>query len=68
MTQSYLFSADNFGFRPVTAHDVNYFLMMDADPDTMSFFPGGARTQQQIEDKVANYMKGVDYVIYEYKL
>lgn len=56
MTQSYLFEADNFGLRPVTANDINYFLMMDADPDTMSFFPGGARTQQQIEDKVANYI------------
>jgi ribosomal-protein-alanine N-acetyltransferase len=56
MTQSYLFEADHFGFRPVMIEDIEYFLMMDADPDTMSFFPGGARTQQQIEDKVAKYI------------
>ncbi len=30
MKQSFLFEADNFGFRPVTENDLNYFQMVYA--------------------------------------
>lgn len=38
MGKSYLFEAGNFGFRPVTESDLDYFLETDTDADTMSFF------------------------------
>lgn len=58
MKQSYLFEADNFGFRPFVESDIDYLLMLDADPETMSFFPGGARTRQEIENNIKKYISG----------
>lgn len=58
MKQSFLFEADNFGFRPVTDSDLNYFQMLDADPETMSFFPSGVRSTQEIQDKIKKYVAG----------
>ena len=55
-TQSYLFEADHFGFRPVVETDIDYILRLDADAETMHFFPGGARTRQQIENKIKEYI------------
>lgn len=56
MNQPYLFEADYFGFRPVAESDINYLLMLDADPETMSFFPGGARTREKIESNIKKYI------------
>ena len=41
LKQLYLFEADNLGFRPFVENDIDYLLLLDADPETMSFFPGG---------------------------
>lgn len=56
MRQSYLFEADNFGFRPFVEDDLKYLLQLDADPETMSFFPGGARTQEEIKNNIKKYI------------
>ena len=56
MKQSYLFEADNLGFRPLIENDLDYILMLDADPETMSFFPGGIRTRQEIENNIKKYI------------
>lgn len=58
MKQSYLFEAGNFGFRPIVETDLEYFLVTDSDPEMMSFFPGGARTAQEIELKIKKYIDG----------
>lgn len=54
--QSYLFESDHLGFRPMVENDLNYILMLDADPETMSFFPSGARTQEEITNNIKRYM------------
>jgi [ribosomal protein S5]-alanine N-acetyltransferase len=56
MNQSYLFKADNFGFRPVAESDINYLLMLDADPEMMSFFPDGTRTSEEIKNNIKKYI------------
>jgi hypothetical protein len=56
MKQPYLFETDGLGFRPVVVGDLNYLLMLDADPETMSFFPGGARTPKEIENNIKKYI------------
>ena len=60
MKQSFLFEVDNFGFRPVSENDLNYFQMLDADPETMSFFPSGVRSTQEIKDKIKKYVTGYE--------
>jgi [ribosomal protein S5]-alanine N-acetyltransferase len=57
MKQSYLFEADHLGFRSIVENDLNYLLMLDADPETMSFFPGGVRTHEAIINNIKNYMR-----------
>ena len=37
MKSSYLFEADSLGFRPFIESDLDYLLMLDADPETMRF-------------------------------
>lgn len=56
MKQTYLFEADNLGFRPFEEGDLNYLLMLDADPETMSFFPGGVRARHEIKDNIKKYI------------
>ena len=56
MQQSYLFEADGLGFRPIAETDLNYLVLLDADPETMSFFPGGARTKEEIKNNIKRYM------------
>src|SRR3990167_10835927 len=60
MKQSFLFEVDNFGFRPVAENDLNYFQILDADPETMSFFPSGVRSTQEIKDKIKKYVTGYE--------
>lgn len=57
MKQSYLFEADHLGFSAIVENDLNYLLMLDADPETMSFFPGGVRTHEAISNNIKNYMR-----------
>lgn len=56
MKQLYLFEADNFGFRPFVENDLDYLLMLDADPETMSYFPGGVRSRQEIDSNIKKYI------------
>ena len=35
--QSYLFDVDDLGFRPIVETDLNYLVLLDADPEIMSF-------------------------------
>jgi len=56
MDPLYLFQVDNFGFRPVIENDINYLLNLDTDPETMSFFPGGTRTPEEIKNNIKKYM------------
>lgn len=56
-SQSFLFTTDNLGFRPVIESDTTYFNLLDADPETMSFFPGGPRAAEEIEAKVKEYIR-----------
>jgi len=53
---SYLFEADNLGFRLFVESDINYLLMLDADLEIMSFFPGGVRSRKEIEDNIRKYI------------
>lgn len=57
MKQTYLFIVDNLGFRPFVEGDLNNLLLLDADPETMSFFPGGVRTRQEIKNNIKRYIK-----------
>ncbi len=56
MQQTYLFETDNLGFRPFTPRDLNHVASLDADPETMSFFPGGVRTLEEIEQNIEKYI------------
>lgn len=56
MKQEYLFVVDNLGFRPFIENDLNNLLTLDADPETMSFFPGGVRTHTEIENNIKRYI------------
>src|SRR5262245_48704835 len=60
MKQSYLFEIDGLGFRPITEDDLDYLLLLDADPEIRSFFPGGAQSQKEIEEKIKRYKKEYD--------
>ena len=56
MKQSFLFEVDNFGFRPVSENDLQYFQMLDADPETMSFYPSGVRNTEEMQEKIKKYV------------
>lgn len=69
MTQSYFFESDNLGFRPFAEGDLDDLLLLDA---TFMFFD--TRTDEFI-DRAGfgdflrkGKMKGIQCVIYEYKL
>ena len=36
--------------------DIDYLLMLDADPETMKFFPEGVRSRQGIENNIKKYI------------
>ncbi len=55
MTQPYLFQTDHFTFRPILESDLSYLLDLDGDLETMQFFPGGARTEDEIKNKIKTY-------------
>ncbi len=55
MHKPYLFQTDNFAFRPILESDISYLLPLDGDPETMQFFPGGARTKDAIKNKIKTY-------------
>ena len=57
MKQSYLFEVDHLGFRPVIEEDIDYLILLDADPDIMSFFPGGVRSHDEITANIKRYIK-----------
>jgi RimJ/RimL family protein N-acetyltransferase len=52
MKKTYFFEIDNLGFKPITEDDLNYLLLLDTDPEIMSFFPGGSRTEQQVKNNI----------------
>jgi [ribosomal protein S5]-alanine N-acetyltransferase len=56
MKETYLFEVDHLGFRPIVENDLKYLLMLDADPETMSFFPGGVRAHEEIASNINKYM------------
>lgn len=56
MKSSYLFAADHLGFRPILESDIDYLLMLDADTETMSFFPGGPRSIDEIKNNIQKYI------------
>jgi len=56
MNQSYLFEVDHLGFRLFIESDLDYLLMLDADPETMSFFPSGVRSPKEIQDNIKRYI------------
>ena len=56
MKQKNLFTTDNLAFKPVTEEDLPLLLQLDSDPETMHFFPGGVRTQAEIEIKIKKYV------------
>lgn len=57
MSHSYLIKVDHLGFRPFIESDLENLLMLDTDPETMSFFPGGARTPEEIANNIKKYIK-----------
>lgn len=57
MKQLYLFEENQLGFRLIVENDLHYILMLDADPETMSFFPGGVRTNDEIVNNIKKYMQ-----------
>jgi len=55
MIKTYLFQTSHFAFRPILESDLSYLLPLDGDPETMQFFPGGARTEDEIKNKIKTY-------------
>jgi RimJ/RimL family protein N-acetyltransferase len=64
MKLPFLFEYDNFGFRPFIATDLDYLMMLDADPETMSFFPRGSRTREEIKDNIEKYVRNYQQMRY----
>jgi ribosomal-protein-alanine N-acetyltransferase len=56
MKQVYIFEVEGLGFRSFEENDLDYLLTLDADPETMSFFPGGVRSRQEIEINIKKYV------------
>jgi RimJ/RimL family protein N-acetyltransferase len=56
MKQAYLIEIDNLGFRPCVEGDLDYLMILDADPETMSFFPGGVRSREEIQNNIRKYI------------
>lgn len=56
MKQTYLIETDHLGIRPFEDSDLDYLMLLDADPETMSFFPGGVRTREEIQTNIKKYI------------